>query len=206
MGLLIYDLERLYRQTFGGKPYRIGSEEQLPPDDPFRIDGQNTLQQNGDIYDRGGSSVIQTTYLGKEIWLPVKLLHEDLPGGAYLLPYTVISIEGEKNIVKTPLAERKGSVRELYNIDDYDITVKGFLIDDKDRVWPSSEIARLQDFYESFTSLGLDNALTNIFLKDSRVVITKLSLPEVVGGRKHVRPFVMKLESDSVFELELRDV
>lgn len=191
MSLLSYDLEKLYAYTFGGGAYRI--------------DGKNT---NASDELRSNTGLLKRQYNDKEIWLPVKFteLGASFEKGELLLPYSVISISGKKTIVKTPLAERKGTVKELYNVDDYDISIKGFLIDEANRLWPESQIDDLKRIYENQLAVGLDNALTNIFLKDQgqRVVIETLDFPPVEGGRIHIRPFSMKLESDSVFTLELK--
>ena len=191
MSLLSYDLEKLYAYTFGGGAYRI--------------DGKNT---NASDELRSNTGLLKRQYNDKEIWLPVKFteLGASFEKGELLLPYSVISISGKKTIVKTPLAERKGTVKELYNVDDYDISIKGFLIDEANRLWPESQIDDLKRIYENQLAVVLDNALTNIFLKDQgqRVVIETLDFPPVEGGRIHIRPFSMKLESDSVFTLELK--
>lgn len=191
MSLLAFDLSQLYARTFGGRP--------------FVINGQNEKLE--------GSSTLVTQYLNKEIWLPVLftgLSTSDFPAGGMvvrpgelLLPYTTVKISSKKNIVKTPLAERKGSVRELFSTDDYQIALKGFLIDEQNRRWPDKEINLLRKLYDENQALTLDNALTNIFLDDRRVVIEAFDMPEVEGGRNHIRPFSLTLESDSIFTLEV---
>lgn len=187
MSFLVYDLQDLYKQTFGGRPYVINGANQ----DVSQVSG----------------SALTADHLGKEIWLPVKFvnLNADAFGASeLLLPYSVIKISGKKTIVKTSLPERKGTVKELFNIDDYAISIKGFLIDDTNRIWPETELNILKKLWELNEAVQLDNALTNVFLdKDTRVVIEKLDLPEVEGGRKHIRPFSLTIESDSVFTLEL---
>lgn len=158
-----------------------------------------------DIIQANDGSTLSTSYAGVEIWLPTwfRGLPQDIRGGVLFMPYTVVRITGKKTIVKTALAERKGTVKELYSLDDYKITIKGFLIDHRNRQWPSAELNDLKKLYELNQSVILDNALTNIFLeRDSKVVIEDIDFPEVEGGRKHVRPFVMQMESDSVFTLE----
>jgi hypothetical protein len=95
-------------------------------------------------------------------------------------------------------------VKELYNVGDYEITIKGFLIDEN-RIWPEKEINYVRGIFESDQNLGLDNALTNIFLQDigQQVVVKKADFPEVSGGRKHVRPFSLIIASDNILTLEL---
>jgi len=202
MSFMLFDLQQLYRQTFGGRPYQIGNEQGSPELTPFVIDGQNTS-----LTQVSGSQLVGD-YLGKEIWLPIKFIGLDasLFGMSELmLPYSVIKISSKKTIVKTELAERKGTVKELFSVEDYNMQIKGFVIDESpNRIWPEQELITLRTLYELNEAVQLDNALTNIFLdKDQRVVIESLELPEVEGGRKHIRPFSMTLESDSIFTLEL---
>lgn len=186
MSAIVYDLNQLYRQTFGSKPFVIqGFNEQVT-----QIKG----------------SPLVADFLGKEIWLPVRFVNLDsavFGQSELLLPHTVIDIDLRKTIVKTSLAERRGTVKELYSIDDYVITLKGFLIDE-DRVWPEQEIELLNKLWNLNEAIEFDNALTNAFLEsDTRVVIEELKFPAVENGMKHIRPFSMKLESDSVFTLDV---
>lgn len=192
MSFFVLDLKNLYQHTFYSKPYVINES---PKD-----------------FSQASGSQLTAKYQDKEIWLPVKFVDLDTSvfgASEILLPYVTVKISGDKTIVKTSLAERQGTIKELYSINDYAIEVKGFLIDDTNRVWPEAQIQQVKEFFEYPQALKLDNALTNLFLvrKDNednyRVIVEKFDLPEVSGGRKHIRPFTMKLESDSVFTLEL---
>lgn len=202
MSTIAFDLEQLYQRTFGGRPYKVPSEQITHPQEAgYVITGTNNA-----VSQLSGSALIEN-YLGKEIWLPTRFLGLNINSfqrSELFLPYTVIRISGKKTIVKTPMAERQGTVKELYSTDDYAISIKGFLIDDTNRLWPDQELNALKYLWEIQQAVYLDNALTNIFLnKDQRVVIESFDLPEVEGGRKHVRPFSLQLESDSIFTLEL---
>jgi hypothetical protein len=191
---ILYDLDLLYRNVFGGRPYNV--------------EGENPLRDTGDQYITDlGHLLITKEHFGKELWLPVKFkeLNSDLFGTSeLLLPYAVVQISSKKTIVKTALAERRGTVKELFSMDDYQIKIKGFLIDDEKRIWPEKEIALLKKLNDLGEAVVLDNALTNLFLEgDNRVVIESLDIDVVEAGRNHIRPFSMSLESDSVFTLEL---
>jgi hypothetical protein len=202
MGLIVYDLAQLYRYQFGGRPYVIGKEQQSAEPAPFIINGENVQLS------QVSGSPLTAEYFGREIWLPVTFLGLDASVfgvDKLLLPYSVIKITSSKTIVSTPLSERRGTVKEYFSAEDYQITIKGFVIDE-DRIWPEKELIVLKQLDDLDTAIQLDNALTNIFLdKDTRVVISKLDLPEVEGGRKHVRPFSMTLMSDSIFTLDVAD-
>lgn len=226
-----FDLNDLYRRAFGIDPqrYRVdqktdinedgtnlnnSSEGQYNRDGTIKYDYANTEAGKYKIRSRSADSgsTIWEQYNGKDIWLPTRFRHTGLGtevadvNGDILLPYTVVKITGKKTIVKTPLSERGGTVKELYSIDDYVISIKGFLIDENNRVWPDKEIKQLKQLFCINTAIELDNALTNQFLHtdnniNNRVVIDSFELPEVEGGSVHIRPFSMTLESDSVFDL-----
>lgn len=199
----ILDLGRLFEKTFGGRPYVVGKESETESFNGYRISGSRSEQLTG-----ADGSILRESVRGVEIWFPVRFLR-GTPEEVFL-PYSVVSITTKKTIIKTPLMNRRGSVKEQYNIDDYAIRIKGFLIGENQQ-FPWSQIEQLRELFELKTSLTLDNALTNIFLKNKgltpseqyRVVIENLSFPEVEGGRVNVRPFSMELENDCVFTLEL---
>ena len=209
----IIDLAKLYERTFGGKPYVIGKDGELSNDTgvKYRVGTPQGADYYGQLSTPKGS-LIAEQYKGVQIWLPVKLF----VGTQFFtyMPYCVVKISGDKTIIRTPLPERIGTVKEQYNIDDYKISIKGFLIGDKFAAagFPEEELNNLKQLYEAKTAVTIDNALTNIFLTNKdlnffeqrRLVITKFELPEVQGGRKNVKPFVMEMESDSVFTLELK--
>lgn len=203
----IIDITQLFQRTFGRKPYVINKEGEVSnePGEAYQISGRSN---SADKEFTAKGSVVREQYLGVEILLPVRFYLNQLP--LMYLPYCVVNIHGKKTIVKTPMVQRKGTVKEQYNIDDYSIGIKGFLIG-RDRKFPEAEINNLRQLFEAQTAVQIDNALTNIFLTDPalssdeqrRVVIEDFDLPEVQGGREYVRPFTMQLESDSVFTLEL---
>lgn len=203
---LVIDIVQLYQQTFGKKPYVVpsitGGED---ADTPYRV-AATASQAEKEFTAKG--SLIKEQYKGVEIMLPVRLY--DGPELIQYLPYCVLRISGKKTIVETPLAERIGSVKEQFNIDDYSIDIKGFLVGENRR-FPESEIEILRKLYETKKAVTIENALTNIFLTNQqlkpdeqrRVVVYNFDMPEQQGGREHIRPFTMSLKSDTVFTLEL---
>jgi hypothetical protein len=219
MSSLIIDLQREFNQVFGSRPH-IGRQAATPAEPGYNIIKSNqksglevqfVISENNNrtsTTDKG-YELFTTDSKGIEVWLPVRL--EGLPsgvgdGGKLVLPYTVVRITAKSTIIRTPLAERRGSVKELYNIEDYIITIKGFFIDKARRLWPEQDLQALKEIHEMGKSFKISNALVSTFLGDEdNVVMTGFDLPEVEGGRNHVRPFVMNLESDSVFTLEVEE-
>lgn len=202
MGFIINDLEELYRRAFGSKPYKVNELPAPAEERPFT----GLPPARGQQLTATGSA-LTAQHRGLEIWLPVRFLDMDtriFGSGELFLPYSVVRISGKKTVPTTAMSERQGTVKEFYSIDDYQITIKGFLIDDENRVFPEEELRDFKKLFGINRAIRLDNALTNIFLEESqRVVIMDFDIPEVEGGRRHVRPFSMRLESDTIFTLEL---
>lgn len=205
---LILDLGELFKTSFGSKPYVLGKDNGITKnEEPYKNITASTKEMVE--FTKTGSE-LRTQLLGVEIFLPIKLFDEDGKTLLMDLPYCVIRISGKNNYVSTPMIDRKGSVKELYSSDDFKITVKGFLIG-ADRKFPEDEIKKLAAVMNKTTALVLDNAITNIFLSDPllpddeqrRVVVESFDMPEVQGGREHVRPFSIELESDTIFDLEI---
>lgn len=209
MATIISDISALYQRQFGSRPYTVGKTTESKDSK-----GDQNLYNIASLDSTYGTDKLTKDSQGVEIWLPVWL--EDLPNevgdsGRLFLPYSVVRVTGKNTIISTPLAERIGSAKEQYNTDDYKIMIKGFFIDKDQRLWPESDLVALKKIHELGRAFKLTNALTDLFLTHSslpaieqkRVVIKSFDLPEVQGGRKHVRPFVMELESDCVFTLEV---
>jgi hypothetical protein len=119
------------------------------------------------------------------------------------LPFPLITITAKKTLVETPLTERRGTVKELIQLKDYDITIKGFLIAGTND-YPEDLVTTLRNIYEINGTIGIKSPLTDIFLLRSdssdQVVITELMLPGLKGV-KNVEPYEIRLVSDSIFNL-----
>lgn len=200
----IFDLIDLYNKTFGSKPYHVPelSNEESPSGEPYLINSKGT---SSDFTSKG--ALLKEKYRNVDVILPVRLYQG--PVLLMHLPYVVVQLNNRKTIIKTPMNERSGTIKEQYGVEDWSIGVKGFIISE-DNGFPETDLEKLNTLYKTQTAVRLENALTNIFLTDPslgqdeqrRVVIEDLNIQEVQGGRLHVRPFSMTLSSDTIFTLE----
>jgi hypothetical protein len=202
MAEMIFDLAGIFEQTFG---YRSQAFE--PEFD--RVNGNKTpyRTEQGAL----GSPYYSADEQGREYFMPVTIKY---PGTAdaggelkkWELPFPVITIASRKNIVETPLTERRGTVKELINTEDYEITIRGFIVATGNE-FPESEVTTLRNIYEQNVALSIECPLTDIFLLrpdrggSDQVVIKQLRLPEVTGI-KNIRPYELLLVSDEPFSLE----
>jgi len=172
-----------------------------PKLDPVYGDTLGTRQNNGFA---AGTAYYGKDQLGREVYLPITITYPDLTNNNLpkdlVLNYAVIAVTSRKKIVETPMTERKGTVKELIQIEDYRITIKGFLINTKSNQLPEVDVTNLRMVYECNLPVKLKCALTDIFLGSDQVVITDFNFPDVKGV-KNVRPFELQLVNDAPFNL-----
>ncbi len=189
-----FDLASLFAKAFG---YETHAFEPKFDTLPTRVTNSSK-----------GAPYYDTDVTGREYFLPAIIIYTTAAGEEkiYTLPNPVISISGRKNIVETALTERNGTVKEIINVQDYDIVIKGIIVD-HNSAYPEADVATLIEIFESNTAVQLANALTDILLihpdrkGSDNVVIKELSFPPVTGA-KYVKPYQLTLVSDAIFNLQ----
>ncbi len=196
MSGIIYDIADIVERVWGYKPYTLpGLPSPSESGNPYQIDAftkrQSTLQGTP-VY--GNKDLI-----GREVFLPVTI---EAGGKNYEFPYSVLAMRRKKNIVSTPMVERGGSVKELINMEDWQIGMKGFLIDPMNQ-FPDDQLYLLNELFLRNEPVRLKCALSDLFLEgNDYVVITDLDIPDkskVIG----VRDFSFSMESDTILTLEV---
>lgn len=113
----------------------------------------------------------------------------------------VVSISAKKTIVETSLVGRKGKVKELISMDDYEIKLLIVLTGDD---YPEYDVLDLVTLWEANESIKMNCAVTDYFLQgDNNVVIKTLDFP-AMEGNEDMQVITMNLLSDSPFELEIK--
>ncbi len=211
MAEISFSLADLFEQTFGYKTKAFDPEFKS-------VTGQNALLAGRKENGAQGSPYYSIDELGKEYYMPVTIMYNDTsedtglntnessgPLSKWNLPYPVISVTSRKTIVETPLTGRKGTVKELINVQDYEILVRGFIIGNTNE-FPEADVTKLRTIYEQNTALSIQCPLTDIFLLrpdrsgSDQVVIRELSFPSM-NGVKNVRPYLLRMVSDEPFNL-----
>ena len=152
-----------------------------------------------------GTRLYKKDALGRWYFMPVFIRHQDIRGEDHTLELenAVISITGTKNIVRTPLVGRRGSVKELISIGDYKISIAAF-IRSTDGSYPEAQITRMKELYNINESVELISVLTDLLLDEGdRVVITDIQYPPTPGVEDG-QAVTIECETDSPFELILQ--
>lgn len=133
---------------------------------------------------------------GQYYFMPVILKSKE--GKAYEIPNAIISLTGKKTIVETPMVGRKGAVKELINIDDYEISIQGVASADD---FPQDALQELNELYSLNEALTLECALTDVVLGENPAVVIKSIDLSDMKGTECFQVFKMSLTTDYSFEL-----
>lgn len=144
-------------------------------------------------------SPLSQELLGREVLLPVTLWVDN---SLYIdIACATVRVSSQRTVIRTPIAQRMGTVKELYGQDDWKFTIRGVLIDRWGNI-PEEKIMLLKRIYESNRPVELRNAFTDFFLEDSkRVALLSLEFPEIEGKSIRMRSFVLQAESDYISNL-----
>lgn len=124
-------------------------------------------------------------------------------GREYTFPdWPLIDISASKNIIKTPIKGRNGTVKEYINIDDYLITIRGILINHDGEEYPEEMVNEMHDIFKINKELQVTTPVLNL-LEIHNIVIQDLKFPEV-EGYNHIQPFVIQCLSDEPVELVIK--
>lgn len=197
MGYNVFDILRTVK---GYQAIPFVPAERITPKSKMATPDYN----NGDGADRAMQSVtgapLRKVQNGLWYFMPVTFTHK---GKKWEFNEAVVSITGKKNIVETPMVGRKGSVKELISIDDFEIKLVGVL-ENESGDYPEQEMQDLVTLWEKNEAIKMSCALTDYFLKDDDSVVIKTIDPITVEGQEDIQAFNMTLVSDSPFELEIK--
>jgi hypothetical protein len=115
----------LFQRAFGSRGVDYDSSLVLNEAiDKQRYDDINAIDETevGEFVNVRDS--LKSVYLGRALFMPVKI-------GGYQLPNEpTVLITGRKRIIETALAgsTKRGTVKELISVDDYELTIRGIAI------------------------------------------------------------------------------
>lgn len=192
-----FALENLALRITGGK---------IPPYWLFRDAGIRQVDE-GDysairaMSDAELADMVRTNALGLPMAMPLSLKLEEPGAQEWLLPFEpMISLTG-KHVIKRRQVNKgliRGSIKERWAQDDYDITIEGVLIGTDGR-YPSADVARLKNFCEAAAVTALSPLLEVFGI--SRLVIESWEMPFTAGEAN--QNYSIRAYSDDIYKLLL---
>lgn len=143
--------------------------------------------------------------LGTPIYEQISFMVPDVNGTLknYTFPdWPLLDISASKNIVKTPIKGANGTVKEYINIDDYQITIRGILINYDSDEYPEDLVNDVHELFKANKEMQVTTPVLNL-LDIHNIVIIDLKFPEVEGFN-NIQPFVIQCLSDEPVELLIK--
>lgn len=115
----------------------------------------------------------------------------------------LLTINQSKNIKRTALNGRNGTVKEYISDGDYSITIEGKIVSEYANVFPKQEESELNAFFSVPQSLEIASNHLSIF-GITNIVINDFSFHEMEGFRNQIA-FRVLAWSDTEFKIEPTD-
>jgi len=126
----------------------------------------------------------------------------DTAGVGYIkMDNAIVTVTQTKNIIKTPVQGRNGTIKEYISDGDYTIKVDAQILSPYPSVFPTEELNYLNELLTIQNEIVIDSDFVNLF-NISYCVVETFDFNQVEGSRNKVN-FSMTLISDYPVELEL---
>ena len=134
--------------------------------------------------------------------VPLRLrLSTEAETGGFLLPVDPLVSVSQKNIIArryVAKSERRGSIKERWSMDDYEITISGVLMTDADNTL-AHYIQQLRHYCEAKESVVVVCDMLNSVYDVTRVSIESCDYPFTKGEENQM--FTIKAYSDDLYDL-----
>jgi hypothetical protein len=159
----------------------------------------NTSDYNEDKFQaQYGKNFESTLFL---VPVRLRLISESADGGFQLPLDPLISVSGKNIIRRRYVAKSKmrGSIKETWSQDDYEITIAGLLQNNEDPDCVNWEMFRLRDYLEAPESVHIVCDLLNNVFEITRIAIESYDFPFTKGMENQA--FTIKAYSDDNYQL-----
>lgn len=144
----------------------------------------------------------QLSYLGTPIFSD--LLLKDPNGEFGLYVSTVLfDVSMSKNIIKTSIPGRKGTIKEYISDGDYVINIKGAFVNENSKQYPIDEVTEFIRLVKLPTALEVTSKLLQLY-EIYNVVVDSYTLPQKAGFQ-NVQLFELNVISDIPIEFLAND-
>lgn len=155
----------------------------------------------GDMSDDELADMVRTNALGIPMQMPVEMRTEG--GQWWTLPVEpMVSVSGKNVITKKQVSKGRvrGTIKERWTQDDYEISIEGILMDFDGKTYPTADVKKLREFCES-ASVEVSSPIFEIFSID-RIVIESYSFPFTSGPAN--QGYSISAVSDDIYKLLLK--
>lgn len=106
-----------------------------------------------------------------------------------------------KNIVKTPIQGRNGTIKEYVSDKDFQINARGFISNTFNNAIPLDDLRTFREIMEVPQQIPVISQYLNEILEVNEIVVENFSMPQQSGVRNEL-PFTFQASSDVALDLE----
>jgi hypothetical protein len=166
----------------------------------------NTIRVNkptkGDDLPIKDFQIEQKSLLGTPLMMPCSVELEN--GELWQLPNEpLIHITGSKTSILTKFDGQDGAFKELFSLDDYQVTIRGIAINEDNDDYPEEMVRKIRSAFEHKKSSKVVCRLLSLF-NINLLYINKIDMPPLEGAQSY-QVYEISGLSDRVFDLELKN-
>lgn len=185
-----FDLSQIRTQVLGkvGVPFPL-----------LGLDNLRVLPNVGEI----GKAVFGKSHLGVSYFMDVVIDNVRLPNEP------LITISNQKRIVETVVtgSQRRGTVKEMINAQDYRLRIEGICIDlENPKTYPREQVEQIITICETNRAVSLENSLAELF-GIYNIVIKRYAFDKM-QGQPYLQKYVINAVSNDDFfaTLQINDL
>lgn len=180
------------------KPMLYKKGQTLTQSDSFLNADIGDIPYEFDRLNSGGENQKIMSPLGTPVFADIKLGNKANTSEIQLI-WALCTVNLLKNIVKTSIQGRNGTVKEYINMGDYSITIQGGLFDENPSRYPYEQSYKLVQLSKLGESLKATSEFLQLF-DITDIVIEDVTFTQV-SGRQNVQLFNIQALSDQPIEL-----
>lgn len=147
------------------------------------------------------NDILKYSLLGTPIYTSLELKSND-NSKSVVLDAVVVDISQSRNIVKTSLQGRDGTVKEYISDGDYSLNIKGILVNEESSdLFPERELKSLLEIVKIKDSIKVISQYVQLF-GITQLVVESYSVPQEPGQYNMV-VFELTCSSDTPIELKI---
>lgn len=112
----------------------------------------------------------------------------------------LIDVSQQKQIIKTNIQGVAGTVKEYISKGDYQLTIRGALVDPNGQRYPEEQVQQLKEYLEAETALEVASRFLDDIFDIQTIVIESFTFPQLEGSQ-NVQLFEVSAVSDDPIEL-----
>lgn len=120
----------------------------------------------------------------------------------FIIDTVLIDVSQQKQIIKTNIQGVAGTVKEYISKGDYQITIRGALVEESSLKYPEIETQQLREYLEAETAIGVASRFLNDVFSIDDIVVESFTFPQQ-EGYQNVQLFEISAVSDEPIELSV---